>query len=141
MPFDKAKAVSELEASIGWRSYGCKHGESVFTKFFQNYYLPTKFGYDKRKPHLSSLIVSGQMTRKEALLELEKPHCDQNEIEMDITYLCKKLRINRAEFDKMMTAPSHHYMDFSNWKYRYLLLKRVQALLNLTTGIRISPYS
>ena len=128
MPFDKAKAVSELEASIGWRSYGCKHGESVFTKFFQNYYLPTKFGYDKRKPHLSSLVVSGQMTREEALLKLEEPLYDQNEIEMDIVYFCKKLRINRVEFDELMAIPVHHYTDFPNWEYRYRLLKKGQTL-------------
>jgi len=128
MPFDKAKAVSELEASIGWRSYGCKHGESVFTKFFQNYYLPTKFGYDKRKPHLSSLVVSGQMTREEALLKLEEPLYDQNEIEMDIVYFCKKLRINRVEFDELMAIPVHHYTDFPNWEYRYRLLKKGKTL-------------
>ena len=58
MPYNKSAAITELE-SIGWRSYVGKHGESLFTRFFQNYWLPTKFGYDKRRPHLSSLIVSG----------------------------------------------------------------------------------
>jgi len=141
MPFDKGKAAAELEASIGWRSYGCKHGESVFTKFFQNYYLPTKFGYDKRKPHLSSLVVSGQMTREEALLKLEEPLYEQNEIEMDIVYFCKKLRINRAEFDELMAVPIHHYTDFPNWEYRYRLLKKGQALVERITGKRRSVYS
>ena len=70
MPYDKEQAIQELESKIGWRSYGRKHGESIFTKFFQNHYLPMKFGYDKRRPHLSSLIVSGQMSRVQAMAAL-----------------------------------------------------------------------
>jgi N-acetyl sugar amidotransferase len=91
MPYDKVAAVGELEQTIGWRSYGRKHGESLFTKLFQNYYLPTKFGYDKRRPHLSSLIVSGQMARDEAIAALGEQLYDPQELEIDISYFCKKL--------------------------------------------------
>ena len=72
MPYVKAEALVELQQTVGYKPYPRKHGESLFTKLFQNYYLPTKFGYDKRRPHLSSLIVSGQLTRQEALAILSE---------------------------------------------------------------------
>jgi hypothetical protein len=140
MPYDKQSAIQELE-KIGWRAYGRKHGESLFTKLFQNYYLPEKFGYDKRRPHLSSLIVSGQMTRDEALVELAKPLYDPRELETDIAYFCKKLRIARPQFDEFMMAPSHHYTDFPTWEGRYRMLKRFQRWAEVITGRRVSVYS
>lgn len=141
MPYDKAQAMSELERTVGWRPYGRKHGESLFTRLFQNYFLPTKFGYDKRKPHLSSLIVSGQMTRDEALEKLAEPLYDPQELEIDIAYFCKKLRISRQQFDAFMAAPSHHYTDFPTWDARYRLLKKVQGLVERILGQRVNVYS
>lgn len=141
MPYDRAKAVAELESAIGWRSYSRKHGESLYTKLFQNYYLPRKFGYDKRRPHLSSLIVSGQMTREEALTKLEEPLYDPHELEIDIAYLCKKLRISRTQFDELMEVSIHHHMDFPTWDKRYRLLKRVQGIAQRLTGKRMTVYS
>lgn len=141
MPYNKETAIAELEKTIGWRSYGRKHGESLFTKLFQNYYLPVKFGYDKRRPHLSSLIVSGQMTREEALAELEKPLYDPQELEIDIVYLCKKLHITRDQFDNMMAGPSHDYSEFPNWNGRHRLVKILQALVERILQRRINVYS
>ncbi len=141
MPYDKDKAIEELERTIGWRSYGRKHGESLFTKLFQNHYLPVKFGYDKRKPHLSSLIVSGQMTREEALAKLAEPLYDPQELEIDITYFCKKLRIARARFDEFMTGPKRDYSEFANWDASHRRLKSVQKFLERVRGRRINVYS
>ncbi len=141
MPYDKSAAVAELQASIGWRSYGRKHGESLFTKLFQNHYLPLKFGYDKRRPHLSSLIVSGQTTRAQALAELAKPLYDAQELEIDIAYFCKKLRITRAQFDAFISEPPRHYTDFPTWAGRYRRLKRVQAVVERVLGRRVNVYS
>lgn len=141
MPYDKASAIVELERACGWRSYGRKHGESLFTKLFQNHYLPVKFGYDKRRPHLSSLIVSGQMTREQALVELEQPLYDAQELEIDIAYFCKKLRITRAQFDEFMKSPNREYGDFDTWQGRYRLLKRVQGLVERALGRRVNVYS
>ena len=70
--YDRNKSIKLLEQEYGWQPYGEKHGESVFTRWFQNFYLPAKFGLDKRRPHFSSMIMSGQMTRTEALEELAK---------------------------------------------------------------------
>lgn len=141
MPYDKAAALKELEETVGYKPYPRKHGESVFTKLFQNYYLPQKFGMDKRRPHFSSLIVSGQMTRDEALEKFQEPLYSPAELEIDITYFCKKLRISRQEFDDLMKAPIHHYTDFSNWDGRYRALKRVQGLVTKALGRDIRVYS
>ena len=141
MAYDKELAVKELQDVIGWQSYGRKHGESIFTKLFQNYYLPTKFGYDKRKPHFSSLIVSGQMTREEALSKMYEPLYNAEELEIDINYFCKKLRVTRLEFDELMHVPIHHYSDFPNCGSRYLILKRVQKIVARIIGRNIKVYS
>jgi N-acetyl sugar amidotransferase len=140
MPYGKQKATAELQA-IGWRSYARKHGESLFTKFFQNYYLPTKFGFDKRRPHLSSLILGGEMTREEGLAKLAEPLYDPDELETDIEFLCKKLRLTRAEFDQLMAAPVHHFSDFPNQDGRYRMLKGVQQLVESVAGRRVRVQS
>ena len=141
MPYDKQLAIAEMEQKMGWRAYGRKHGESLFTKLFQNHYLPTKFGYDKRKPHLASLIVAGQMTRADALIQLQEPLYDPRELEIDITYFCKKLRISRQQFDGFLAAPSHHYSDFPTWEARYRLLKKAQGLVERVLGRQVKVYS
>lgn len=141
MAYDKAMAIKELEKTVGWRSYGRKHGESQFTKLFQNYYLPTKFGYDKRRPHLSSLIASGQMTREQALEELNRPLYDADQLQLDIDYFCKKLRITRTVFDELMHAPNRSYSEFSNWNRYHRLLKTGQALFARLTGRTLKVYS
>lgn len=140
MDYNKAGALAELERTIGYKPYPRKHGESIFTKWFQNYYLPEKFNIDKRLPHLSSLIVSGQMTREEALHKLEEPLYDPIELEVDISYLCKKLRISRQEFDEFISAELHEYSDFPNWDGRYQLIRNIKKMILRFTGknIRVS---
>ena len=96
---------------------------------------------DKRRPHFSSLIVSGQMTRDEALSELDTPLYDTAELEIDIVYFCKKLRITRQQFDDLMRVPTHHYSDFPNWDVRYQKLKRLQTLVTKLLGREIKVYS
>lgn len=141
MPYDKAAALKELQEKLGYKPYPRKHGESLFTKLFQNYYLPQKFGMDKRRPHLASLIVSGQMTRNEAMAKLDEPLYDLAELEIDITYFCKKLRISRQQFNELMQAPTHHHSDFANWDGRYHKLKRIQTWASKLLGRDIKVYS
>jgi len=141
MPYDKAEALKELEQTVGYKPYARKHGESQFTKLFQNYYLPKKFGYDKRRPHLSSLIVSGQMTREEAIVKLDESLYDPSELEIDIAYFCKKLRITRKQFDELMNVPIHQYDDFPTWEGRYRLLKKIQSLVARVLGRQLRVYS
>jgi N-acetyl sugar amidotransferase len=141
MPYNKTEALRELQEKVGYKPYPRKHGESLFTKLFQNYYLPQKFGMDKRRPHLSSLIVSGQINRVDALAKLDEPLYEPAELEIDIAYFCKKLRISRQQFDRLMNAPVHHYSDFPNWDWRYQKLKRVQVWVTKILGRDIKVYS
>ena len=128
MPYDKRDALAYLEAEVGYAEYGYKHGESVFTKFFQNHFLLEKFGYDKRRPHLSSLILSGQMERDEALAILAKPpYDDPRELQRDMEYVAKKLRISVDELQGFIDAPNRMYSDYPNWDRRYNALKWLQG--------------
>ncbi len=112
--YDKNKTIAFLEQHYEWRYYGGKHHESKWTKFFQAYFLPEKFGYDKRKAHLSSLIVAGQMTRDQALEELKKPLYDPRELADDKAYIVKKLGITMAEFDRLLKLECKTSNDFPN---------------------------
>ena len=112
VPYNK-KAVKELiTKELGWRDYGGKHYESVFTKFYQAYILPEKFKIDKRKAHLSTLICAGQMTREEALKELEQSIYDPKELKQDKEYVLKKLGLSEQQFDKIMQTPPRSHLDF-----------------------------
>ncbi|MBR2687871.1 MAG: N-acetyl sugar amidotransferase [Aquamicrobium sp.] len=140
MQYDKEQAIVAL-SSIGWRPYGRKHGESRFTKLFQNYYLPEKFGYDKRRPHLSSLIVSGQMTRDNALAALNEPLYDSKDLAADLAFFCKKLGVSENEFHSYMNEPNRHYTDFANWDGRRKLIKSLQGIYARLRGKNINVYS
>jgi hypothetical protein len=141
MPYDKRIAVRTLVETVGYKEYGRKHGESVFTKFFQNYYLPTRFGMDKRLPHLSSLIVSGQLSRDEAMQALAEPLYDARELDQDIDYFCKKLALSRSEFEALLTVEKHDWRDYPNNEQRYLALKRAQGFVERLLGRGVKIYS
>lgn len=141
MPYIKSEALIELKERIGYKEYAKKHGESVFTKFFQNYYLPMKYGFDKRRPHLSSMIVTGQITREYALIELEKPLYDEKELQFDKEYVAKKLGISNQEFEAILNMPKHSYKDFANMESKYQFVKKVQNFVSNLLGRKISNYS
>lgn len=107
--YRRVDAITLLAERYGYTSYGEKHGESVFTKWFQNFYLFEKFNIDKRKAHLSSLIISGQITREEALEELAK------------NPIYPRLGIE----DKVMRYKKHEYTDFPNDEKRFELISKV----------------
>jgi N-acetyl sugar amidotransferase len=95
---------SIISKELGWVDYGGKHYESIFTRFYQGYILPKKFGIDKRKAHLSNLIWSGQMTRDEALTILKEPPYPEHQQMEDREYVCKKFGITIEEFEECMRA-------------------------------------
>ena len=103
-PYIKDQVKELLEREIGWRDYGGKHNESTFTKFFQGYILPRKFGIDKRKAHLSNLVLAGQMNRDQALAVLKTPYLPSSELENEKTYVIKKLGFSEKEFDLIMVG-------------------------------------
>jgi len=121
--YNKATAMQTLERDAGWRYYGGKHYESRFTKFFQAWYLPSKWGYDKRLAHLSSLVVSGQMGRAEALEEFRNGALPTEEIEADKDYMARKLGVEREEFENLMRIPNTPHSAYAitaRWKRRLI---------------------
>lgn len=129
LPYFKNEAKETIKNELNWRDYGGKHHESKFTKFFQAYWLPTKFGFDKRKAHLSSLIVSGQMTRDEALKELEKPLYDETELKEDKEFVSKKLGISLEEFETIMKQPNKTFLDYPSEYKKNIFFKNIKKLI------------
>lgn len=140
MEYDKRKALVELE-KINYKPYEKKHGESVFTSFFQSYYLPEKFGYDKRKPHLSSLIVSGQLSRSNAMKMMNQPLYSENELELEIEYVTKKLGLSSDDFKKIMITKKTYYKDFPNWLKYQSFIKKMQTLYSKMFNRKLNIYS
>lgn len=140
MPYNKKEAIKELE-KIGWRTYERKHGESIFTKFFQNYYLPERFGYDKRKPHLSTMVLAGQITREEALSELEKPLYDSVELKEDKLYVQKKLGLSEKEFNTLLKLPAREAAEFPSNLWIYDKMKLIQTIIQKKVGRSVAKYS
>lgn len=128
--YNKEKAKRELVEEIGWQEYGAKHFESRFTKFFQAYWLPNRFGYDKRRAHLSSLILSGQMTRDQALADLSKPMYPPEELSEDMEFVRKKLELSEAEFNSILAAPKRYHTEYPSYARLGRAWRRVQRFLN-----------
>jgi len=108
----KTEVKTTLANELGWRDYGGKHNESTFTKFFQGFILPRKFGIDKRRAHLANLVLAGQMTRVDALDELSQPYMNAAELDREKAYVAKKLGFTLAEFDAMMDGPVRSARSF-----------------------------
>lgn len=113
IPYVKTDAIKILETELGWQNYGGKHFESVFTRFFQAYILPRKFKFDKRRPHFSTLINSGEMTREQACRELENaPYASEALLTQDKEFVLKKLGFSEEEFEKIMESPIKQYQEY-----------------------------
>ena len=114
--YRKADAVEILQRELGWEPYPAKHGESVYTRFFQNYILPRKFGYDKRRGHLASLVCAGELSRHDALDQLAKPIAPESDMEQDREFVAKKLGLSLTEFDEIMALPRKTMFDYPNYE-------------------------
>lgn len=112
VPYHKSTVKQRIIDELGWRDYGGKHYESIFTRFYQGYILPTKFGIDKRKAHLSDLIFAGQITKDEALGELQKPAYNADQYKIDREFVLKKLGLTDAEFETLMRLPPRRHDEF-----------------------------
>lgn len=135
--YNRAEAKQILKEKFGWQDYGAKHYESVLTRFFQGYYLPTKFGIDKRKAHLSSLILSGQMTREEALEELKKlPYPSEELLQADMAYIAERLGLSLSEWKGILALPPRRHEDFPSNRFLFT----VKDALVKAAGIRKRRY-
>ena len=112
VPYIKEEAMQLLIDKLGWQRYAHKHYESRFTRFYEGYWLPTKFGYDKRRAHFSSLILTEQMTRDEALQKLAVPAYDEATIAQDFEYIATKLDISVDELRALHSGPNKTYRDY-----------------------------
>jgi N-acetyl sugar amidotransferase len=112
--FVKEEAMQELVDKFGWQKYAHKHYESRFTRFYEGYWLPTKFGYDKRRAHFSSLILTGQITRTEALRRIAERPYDEETIAQDFEYVAVKLGLSVAEFSDIMKGENRTYRDYKS---------------------------
>jgi len=124
--YNKEEALSILQKEVAYKPYPYKHYESIFTRFYQGFILPNKFGIDKRKIHFSTLIMSGQMNRKDALEDLKKiPYPSLQTLEEDKEYFLKKMRWKQKALDDYMTRPEVSHDQFSSEKKLYDSLLKV----------------
>lgn len=112
VPYVKKDTKKLLTQELSWQDYGGKHYESIFTRFYQAYILPRKFNIDKRKAHLSSLICSGQITREEAISEMQKDLYTDQELKRDREYVLKKLGLTNGELEAIMSLPVKSHYDY-----------------------------
>lgn len=132
MDYNKTGAMKLLMEKFSWQYYGGKHYESRFTKFFQSYYLPVKFGYDKRRAHLSSILMNGEITRDEALQSMEELPYNPETIHSDIEFVAKKLGITHAELETLIALPNAKHTDYhSNIASKKTLMKLIRIANNL----------
>jgi len=136
MPYCKSDAMGILESEYNWKKYPQKHFESRFTKFYEGYWLPTRFGYDTRRVQFSSLILTQQMDREQALSELSNLPYDVNSIERDIEFICDKLEITVDELEYYHKMPLKWYFDYRNEKVIFDLGAKVLQVLGLEFSIK-----
>ncbi len=116
LPYNRKEIKELIHRELEWKDYGGKHYESIFTRFYQGYVLPEKFGVDKRKAHLSNMIMSGQISREEALSEIQKPPYDPAQLKIDMEYVIKKLGLTPQEFRKYMEQPAKSHLDYVSYE-------------------------
>lgn len=134
--FNKSEAMELLQNKLNWTYYGGKHYESVYTRFYQAYYLPQKFNIDKRKCHLSDLINAKQLTREEALNQLEQKDYKDEMFRDDLEFVLKKLEFTQEEFDAIMKLPVKSYKDYPN---NHDLVMSIKKNLNKLRKMNILP--
>ncbi|RMA79536.1 N-acetyl sugar amidotransferase [Umboniibacter marinipuniceus] len=134
MKYDKEAATRLLEERFGYQRYPQKHFESRFTRFYEGYWLPKKFGYDTRKVQFSSLILTGQMTRDEALEQLNQPAMTDDQVRQEFEYIANKLGITTKELQGYLDAPNKSYKDYKSMQNIYDVGAKVMRALGLEKG-------
>jgi hypothetical protein len=134
VPYMKKDAIALLVKEFGWQPYPQKHFESRFTRFYEGYWLPRKFGFDTRRVQYSSLIVTGQMSRAEALELLKAPALDSDTVRQEFEYVATKLGISSDELQRYMDAPNKTFRDYKNQNALYACGAYAMRLLKLELG-------
>ena len=136
MPYIKSEALKLLENEYGWKPYPQKHFESRFTKFYEGYWLPERFGFDTRRVQFSSLILTGQMQREEAIELLKKPAYNSETIDEDFNYIATKLGITKSELEIYFNSPKKFYWDYKNQEWLFNLGAKFLKLLGIEKSIK-----
>lgn len=136
MPYIKADAMKFLEKQYGWRPYPQKHFESRFTKFYEGYWLPERFGFDTRKVQYSSLILTGQMSRDEALAKLRLPALSDEDVRKDFQFIAKKLDIDEGELTSYLKMPIKGHRDYPNQQWLFDFGAKIMKWLGLERSIK-----
>jgi hypothetical protein len=136
IPYIKSDALSLLEKEYGWKPYPQKHFESRFTKFYESYWLPTRFGFDTRRIQYSSLILTGQMLREDALVRLKIPAYNQETIEDEFNYIATKLGISSDELRSYLTMPKKFYWDYKNQENVFKLGAKILKMIGVEKSIK-----
>ena len=134
VPYTKAESMRLLQERFGWQPYPQKHFESRFTRFYESFWLPKKFGYDTRRVQYSSLILTGQMSRNEALERLKLPAHDPATINEEFEYIATKLGISMGELQGYLDAPNRSYLDYRSQQTVYAIGARVMRLFGWEKG-------
>jgi len=134
IPYHKEEAMNLLVDKFGYQKYPQKHFESRFTRFYESYWLPERFGYDTRKVQYSSLILTGQMIRKKAIEKLKKPAYDEETIHQEFEYIANKLGISVKELQSYMDMPKKTYKDYKSQEYVYDVGAKFLKALGIEKG-------
>ena len=131
VPFIKKDAEKELNELYGWLPFQHKHHESRFTRFYEDYWMPKKFDFHKRRAHFSSLIMTGQMTRDGALERISKPEMDEHFLKQEFEYLANKLGVSVIELKDIFDSENKTYRDYKNKRFLIGLGARAMTMLGL----------
>lgn len=134
MEYNKEEATKLLEQKFGYQRYPQKHFESRFTRFYEGYWLPNKFGYDTRKVQFSSLILTGQMTREDALAQLAQPAMTEEQIDREFEYIANKLDISVSELQSYFNAENKSYQDYKSQSNLYGIGGKIYKFLGFEKG-------
>ncbi|MGH8384646.1 MAG: N-acetyl sugar amidotransferase [Pyrinomonadaceae bacterium] len=131
LPYIKSEAEDTLEQLFGWKRFQHKHHESRFTRFYEDYWMPRKFGYEKRRAHFSSLIMTGQLTRDAALERIAKPELDEKFLKSEFEYVAHKLDLTVPELQSIFEGPNKTCLDYKNKRFLIGIGSRVLSALGL----------
>ncbi|QAY92447.1 N-acetyl sugar amidotransferase [Pseudomonas sp. ACM7] len=131
LPYIKSEAEETLEKLFGWKRFQHKHHESRFTRFYEDYWMPRKFGYEKRRAHFSSLIMTGQLTREAALERISKPELDEKFLKSEFEYVAHKLDLTVPELQSIFEGSNKTCLDYKNKRFLIGIGSRVLSALGL----------
>ena len=134
--YDNKEAMDVLENKLGWKYYGGKHHESVYTRWYQGFFLPKKFSIDKRYIHFSNLVKNENMTREEALIKIQEPSYDIDLQKQDTEYVIKKLDITRDQYLEILNKEVHSFRDFKN---SYKVVQNLKAIVSFLRTKNLYP--